>query len=66
MTAVYVIIFGTVVLLGVSVVAVFLWAIRTRQFESFEKGATSIFDPDDVPGTMTDLFPDEKGDRHVD
>ncbi len=66
MTFAYVLIFGTVMLFAVSVVWVFVWAIRNRQFEDFQRGATSIFEPDDRPGKLTDSFPDDDKTRFVD
>jgi cbb3-type cytochrome oxidase maturation protein len=56
----YVLIFGTIALLGVTVVAVFAWAIRTGQFSDFQRGATSIFDEDEPLGEMTDWFPEQR------
>ncbi len=59
MTYAYLLIFGTIALLSVSVVAVFVWAIRTGQFSDFQRGATSIFDDDEPLGEITDWFPDQ-------
>ncbi|QDU60876.1 hypothetical protein Pan216_17290 [Planctomycetes bacterium Pan216] len=61
MHAVYWVIYGTVILFGVTVVAAFVWAIRTHQFQKFQQGAVSIFDPDEPVGEMTDGFPGESG-----
>ena len=57
MTLAYILIFGTIALLGITVVVVFAWAIRTGQFSDFQQGATSIFDDDEPLGEMTDWFP---------
>jgi cbb3-type cytochrome oxidase maturation protein len=53
----YILIFGFVILLGLSVVGGFVWAARTGQFHDFQRGATSIFDPDEPLGRPTDHFP---------
>ena len=45
--------FGGAAILGLS------WAIRDGQFENFDRGARSIFDPDEPIGESTDHFPDE-------
>ncbi len=63
MTVAYIIIFGTIGLLGASVLAVFVWAIRSGQFENFQQGATSIFDPDEPIGEITDRFPSENNKK---
>jgi cbb3-type cytochrome oxidase maturation protein len=57
MTVAYLLIFGTIALLSITVVVVFAWAIRTGQFADFQQGATSIFDEDEPLGEMTDWFP---------
>jgi cbb3-type cytochrome oxidase maturation protein len=57
MTLAYILIFGTIALLSVTVVVVFAWAIRSGQFADFQQGATSIFDEDEPLGEMTDWFP---------
>ena len=44
-------------LLSLSAVAAFIWAIRTNQFQNFQKGAQSIFDEEEPIGEMTDGFP---------
>lgn len=64
MNLVYVVVFGTVLLMGISAVWAFVWAVKTGQFRNFQKGAVSIFDPDEPQGKVTDHFPDgaKKGD----
>lgn len=59
MTLAYFVIFGMIALLGITVVVMFAWAIRTGQFADFQRGATSIFDDDEPLGEMTDWFPDQ-------
>ena len=63
MFLVYVVIFGTVVLLGLTVVILFGWAIKSGQLRDFERGATTIFDPDEPQGEETDWFPDQSSPR---
>ncbi len=58
MTLVYVVIFGTVALLGVTVLILFGWAIKSGQLRDFQRGASTIFDPDEPQGEQTDWFPD--------
>jgi len=57
---VVIVLVGLGVLFFVSAVAAFLWAIRTRQFEKLEKGATVIFDAEEPEGSQTDFFPASK------
>lgn len=64
MTWTFVIIFSTVAALGATVLWAFTWAIRTGQFEDFQRGATSIFDADEPLGQMTDRFPDANPANH--
>ena len=59
MAVAYILIFGTIGVLSITVVVVFAWAIRTGQFADFQQGATSIFDDDEPLGEMTDWFPDQ-------
>lgn len=60
MNPAYILIFGTIALLSLSVVVVFGWAIRSGQFADFQSGSTSIFDADEPLGEMTDWFPDDR------
>ena len=57
MTLIYIFIFGSVLVFGITAVAGFVWAIRTGQMRNFSAGATSIFDDEEPVGTMTDTFP---------
>ena len=66
MTLAYILIFGTIALLSITVVIVFVWAIRTGQFADFQQGATSIFDDDEPLGEMTDWFPDQRPNQMPD
>lgn len=56
----YLLVFGILAVFGVMVVWALWWAIRGGQFSDFQKGATSIFDPDEPLGTRTDAFPDQQ------
>ena len=60
MTFAYILIFGTIALLSITVVVVFAWAISSGQFADFQHGATSIFDDDEPLDEMTDWFPDQR------
>ena len=50
---------GSIVLFGGAVVLAMGWAFRTGQFENFDRGARSIFGPDEPVGEPTDSFPGE-------
>jgi nitrogen fixation-related uncharacterized protein len=63
MTLIYVLIFGSVAVFGLTAVAGLVWAARTGQFRDFAAGATSIFDEDEPIGVMTDGFPSRKSRR---
>jgi len=49
---------GSIVLFGGATVLALGWAFRSGQFDNFQKGAQSIFGPDEPVGEMTDSFPD--------
>ncbi|MCC6265771.1 MAG: cbb3-type cytochrome oxidase assembly protein CcoS [Bryobacterales bacterium] len=57
MLVVYVVIWSSAVLLGLSAVWGLVWAIRTGQFHGLREGAESIFDDGEPVGTPTDFFP---------
>ena len=57
MTLIYIFIFGSVLVFGITAVAGFVWALRTGQMRNFSAGATSIFDDEEPVGIMTDTFP---------
>jgi len=48
---------GSIVLFGGATVLALGWAFRSGQFDNFQKGAQSIFGPDEPIGEMTDAFP---------
>ena len=48
---------GSIVLFGGAVVLAMGWAFRTGQFDNFDRGARSIFGPDEPVGEATDAFP---------
>jgi nitrogen fixation-related uncharacterized protein len=58
MALIYILIFGSVLVFGLTAVAGLVWAIRSGQLRDFGAGATSIFDEDEPIGVMTDAFPD--------
>ncbi len=65
MALIYIIIFGSVLLFGLTAVAGLVWAIRGGQLRDFGAGATSIFDEDEPVGVMTDAFPDPGRNRSI-
>jgi len=60
MTLVYVVIWSSALILGVSAVWALVWAIRSGQFDDLRQGALSIFDDDEPVGKPTDRFPGGK------
>lgn len=48
---------GSVVTFGAATVLALGWAFRSGQFENFDRGARSIFGPDEPVGMPTDSFP---------
>lgn len=57
MTLVYVVIWSSAVILGLSAAWALVWAIRTGQFQGLRQGAMSIFDDEEPVGKSTDHFP---------
>ncbi|MCE9532086.1 MAG: cbb3-type cytochrome oxidase assembly protein, partial [Planctomycetes bacterium] len=57
-STVNVILIGSVVVFGGAAVFALSWAVRDGQFQNFERGARSIFDPAEPIGEATDRFPD--------
>jgi cbb3-type cytochrome oxidase maturation protein len=57
---------GSIVIFGGAAVLALGWAFRSGQFDNFQKGAQSIFGPDEPVGEMTDAFPDATGKRLTD
>lgn len=55
MTLIYIIIFGTTFLLGLSAVLALAWAGESGQFKDMKKGSESIFDHDEPVGIATDM-----------
>ncbi len=62
-TIAYILIFGTLGSLLISVIYGLYWAIRNDQFAHFQRGATSIFDDEEPQGFRTDAFPGEKASK---
>ena len=48
---------GSIVAFGGAAALAMGWAFRDGQFENFERGAASIFGPDEPIGEPTDAFP---------
>ncbi len=59
MTLIYLFIFGSVVIAGLTAVYGLVWAVRDGQMRRFSAGAMSIFDDEEPVGRMTDAFPGE-------
>jgi nitrogen fixation-related uncharacterized protein len=57
----YVLIWGSMLVLGATAVLAFVWAVRNGEMRDFGEGARSIFDSDEPVGRPTDTFPDERG-----
>lgn len=64
MLPVYVMIWGAVVVFGVSAVAGLVWALRRGQFDDPAEAARSIFFDDEPLGVVTDEFP-ERNERET-
>lgn len=56
MALIYLFIFGSVFVFGLTAVAGLVWAVRSGQMRRFGAGATSIFDEDEPIGVMTDAL----------
>lgn len=61
MALVYILIWGSIGVAGLTAVGALVWAVRSGQLQSFAAGATSIFDDDEPIGEMTDRFPGRGG-----
>ncbi len=55
MAPVYLLLFGSTLVMGASLVFAFWWAAKTGQFRDMKQGAESIFDADEPVGQPTDL-----------
>jgi len=55
---IYTVLIGSIVIFGGAAVLALAWAVRDGQFQNFDRGARSIFDPDEPVGAGTDRFPD--------
>ncbi|MFB3776272.1 MAG: cbb3-type cytochrome oxidase assembly protein [Bryobacteraceae bacterium] len=54
MIVAYIAEFGVAFLFGASAIWALVWAIRSGQFSDFAGGASSIFDPEEPVGHITD------------
>lgn len=61
--AVLVTLLGSILFFGGAAVLALGWAFRNGQFENFQRGAASIFGPDEPIGRPTDAFPDTPWDE---
>jgi len=59
MALIYLFIFGSVLVAGLTAVYGLVWAVRDGQMRRFAAGAMSIFDDEEPVGRMTDAFPGE-------
>lgn len=61
----YALLMLTVLIFGGAAAAALAWAFRDGQLSNFARGATSIFDPDEPVGEVTDqvLDPERAGER---
>lgn len=57
---------GSIVLFGGAAVLALGWAFKNGQFENFDRGARSIFGPDEPVGEPTDAFPGVRQDVEED
>ena len=55
----------SVLMFGAATALALAWAFRNGQLENFHRGATSIFDPDEPVGEVTDRFPTARRDSHT-
>ena len=55
----YLLIWGSMVVFGLSAVWALAYAIRNGEMRDFREGARSIFDADERIGRHTDSFPNE-------
>lgn len=62
MALIYVFIFGSVFVAGLTAVYGLVWAVRDGQMRRFSAGAMSIFDDEEPVGRMTDAFPGGDGE----
>ncbi len=60
--ALFLTVIGSIVLFGGAAVLALGWAFRAGQFENFQRGAQSIFGPDEPVGEVTDAFPGSVAD----
>ncbi len=61
--AVFAVVIGSIVVFGTATILALGWAFRDGQFDNLDRGAASIFGPDEPIGEVTDAFPN--GERPV-
>jgi len=62
----YIVLIVASAMMGLVAVAFLTWAFRAGQMENFDRGATSIFDPDEPLGDVTEntLAPRKREHTH--
>ncbi len=59
MTLIYIIIWGSWIVFGISVIWALSWAVDRGHLSDVEEAGRSIFDEEEPIGEMTDFFPGE-------
>ncbi len=65
MNIIYILIWGTWIIFGISVVWALSWAVGQGHMSNVEEAGCSIFDEEEPIGEMTDFFPGEGPDGAV-
>ncbi len=65
MNIIYILIWGTWIIFGISVVWALSWAVGQGHMSNVEEAGRSIFDEEEPIGEMTDFFPGEGPDGAV-
>lgn len=65
MNLIYILIWGTWVIFGISVVWALSWAVDRGHLSDVEQAGRSIFDEEEPVGEMTDFFPGEGPDGYL-
>ncbi len=63
MSLAYILIFGSMIVLGTSAVLGLFWAARDGQFSDMKRGARVIFDEDEPEGEPTDIVFETRRER---
>ncbi len=65
MNLIYLLIWGTWVIFGISVIWALSWAVSRGHMTNVEQSGQSIFDDEEPIGEMTDYFPGEGPDGYL-